>query len=141
MSRDEHASLLKSANYVEMRVGPRKPILQRCFVYPARKSAPQVWRCIAYNISTTGIAIALPMALPQGTILSVEPWDLPKAPALRVRIIHARTVDFYWFTGCELLKRLSETELEAWCSGSIDWPQNHECYSKAYQECAERPCR
>jgi len=103
-----------------MRTTPRFPILQRCFVYPAHASALQAWKCIAYNVSVAGIAVTLPIQLPVGTVLKIQAWNLKGARSLQVRIIHTKPVEHVWFTGCELLERLSGPELQAWRSGPVD---------------------
>jgi hypothetical protein len=106
---------------IEMRTADRHRILQRCFVSPGNASAPEPWQCIAYNISATGVAVALPVELPKDTVLTLEPWDLPKARFLRARVVHAKLVQMLWFTGCELVESLSEPELRVWCNGPLEW--------------------
>ena len=71
------------------------------------------WRCIAYDISATGIGIVLPFHLRLGTGLQIEPSGLPGAGALRARLVHSRPVDFVWFCGCEFFSRLDDAELRA----------------------------
>jgi hypothetical protein len=106
---------------IEMRTSARFRILQRCVVFPATSPTPPVWRCIAFNISATGIGLAVPALLPRGTALDVQAWDLAGARPLRVKVIHARQVEFAWFTGCELHERLSDAELLIWRGGPLDW--------------------
>jgi hypothetical protein len=104
-----------------MRGAPRYPIFQRCLVHPGNVSALQAWQCIAYNISATGIGVALPVRLQEGTVLTIQAWDLRGACLLQARIVYTRPVQFLWFTGFELLTRLSDSELEIWLSGPRDW--------------------
>jgi hypothetical protein len=106
---------------IERRGAPRFAILQRCLVKPPQAQGPEDWRCIAYNISSTGLGLTLPLPLATGTILDIEPWALPKAPRVQARVVRCKPVDFLWFCGCELLRRLSEAELQAWLAGSTDW--------------------
>ncbi len=110
---------------IEMRTVVRRPILQRCFVHPIKNPDPQAWRCVACNVSATGIALTLPVRLPEGTVLAIHAWDLPGACPLQARIIQAKQVETFWFTGCELLRRLTDPELRAWCSGPLDWVAEH----------------
>jgi hypothetical protein len=125
VSRRANISVFETGiSRVEMRVAPRYPILQRCFAHPAHLSTSEAWRCIAYNISATGIGIALPERLLEGTLLTVHAWDLPGSRTLQARIIHSRPVESLWFTGCEWTRILSEGELEIWCSGPVDWVEN-----------------
>jgi hypothetical protein len=108
-----------------MRAAPRYRILQRCFVHPAKASAREGWQCIAYNISATGIGVTLPVKLQDGTVLSIRALGLPRACPLQVRIVRTTPIEFLWFTGCELLNRLSDADLTAWSSGPLDWRDDH----------------
>jgi hypothetical protein len=110
---------------IEMRTKPRYPILQRCCVHSAQAAFPIILYCIGYNISATGIAVTLPVRLDKGTMLTIEAWDLPRACPLQVRVVHLKQVKLFWFTGCELTKRLSDAELRIWQSGSTDWLDDH----------------
>src|SRR5207253_7140403 len=94
----------KRLNRVEMRTAPRRRILQRCFVLTANAAASDAWRCVAYSMSATGIGIALPKQLPEGTVLTIQAWGLPRACSLQVRVVRTKHVDSWWFTGCKLTK-------------------------------------
>ncbi len=109
---------------VEMRIAPRFPILQRCFVHPLPPRAAQPWRCIAFNVSKTGVGVTLPFQLPEGTLLTIEAWNLTGSRPLQARVIHSRPVESLWFTGCELVRYLSDDELDVWCSGPTDWVES-----------------
>ena len=106
---------------IEMRAAPRYPIMQRCSVHPAKVSASKAWRCIAYNISLTGIGVVLPVKLPEGTVLTIVAKNLPQAGSLQARIVQTRPVENSWYAGCELLKRLSDSDLQVWRNGPLDW--------------------
>jgi hypothetical protein len=95
--------------------------LQRCFVQPAGAGGAEGWRCIAYNISATGVGVALPVCLRPGTVLTIHAFSSPRARPLAVRIVRVAPVEHAWFAGCELLGRLSDCDLQAWCSGPLDW--------------------
>jgi hypothetical protein len=83
--------------------------------------APEGWHCIAYNISATGMGITVPLNLREGTELSIRAWGLRGSEGLTARIVHTKPVGFLWFAGCELSKRLSESELEIWINASTSW--------------------
>jgi hypothetical protein len=106
---------------VEYRNTPRFPILQRCLVQVQGASGGGSWRCIAFNVSVTGIGLTLPCSLQAGTVLEIKAWELPAAPVLKAKVVHSKLVEFTWFCGCELIGRLSDTELQAWMSGPLDW--------------------
>lgn len=105
----------------EQRKSPRYPTLQRCFVWPPGANGPTGLHCIAYNVSTTGIGITLPLPLPVGQVLRIEPFDVPGAGPIQARIVHHKPVEFLWFSGCELLRPLTFEELRAWLTYKRDW--------------------
>lgn len=82
-------------------------------------------RCIGYNISATGIGITLPVRLQPGTLLTLQAWGLPRARPLQVRIVHAKQVEFVWFTGCEFVTKPSDAQLGIWRSGPLNWLDDH----------------
>ena len=106
---------------VERRGMPRFPILQRCFVWPGTRSsdpaAPPGWRCIAYNISATGVAVALPLPIQPGRVLEIEPWQLPGVGLLRATVVRISPVQYVWFCGCEWIEPLNNASLQAWITG------------------------
>ncbi len=106
---------------LERRRSIRYGLLQRCFVRPEGAPVKGGWRCIAYNVSTTGIGVTLPYPLPVGTRLRVLAWDLPKARPLEARIARVWPVGFLWFAGCDLVGGLSDRELGPWLAGPLDW--------------------
>ena len=106
---------------IDYRAASRYLILQRCFVWLPGTQAGEGQRCIAYNISTSGVALAVPLPFASGTILEIKPWELPDAPALRARVVHAKALAFLWCCGCELIPPLSEQDLQAWLKGPRNW--------------------
>ena len=82
---------------------------------------PGGWRCIAYNISETGIGLTLPLPMQPGSVMEVEAWGLPAARVLRVCVVRTTPVEFAWFCGCQLLQPLAPEELKAWLMGPHNW--------------------
>jgi hypothetical protein len=105
---------------VERRAAPRYPILQRCLVRPPGRAGAADWRCIAYNISATGVGITLPYAPPAGTVLEVEAWGAPAARPVLARVVRAAPAAFLWFCGCEFVTPLAPDELRAWLATRLD---------------------
>jgi len=105
----------------ERRTSARYSILQRCIVRLGKRwddpRVPGGWRCIAYNISATGIGLTLPLPLQPGSVMEIEAWGLPAARLLRVCVVRTTPVEFAWFCGCKLLEPLTEEELKAWLMG------------------------
>jgi hypothetical protein len=93
-------------------------ILQRCLVWsgPQGRSprGSDGWRSIAYDISTAGIGLTLPLPVQPGTLLEIEGWGIPSSRPLRARVVRTAPVEFLWFCGCEFLEPLDEAELSAW---------------------------
>jgi hypothetical protein len=119
MSRKPGGDVLIGA--IEMRTAQRYLILQRAFAYPAGAAPARPWRSVAFDVSVGGIGITLPVRLARGTLLTIQAWNLPGAPVLQARVARANQVASHWFTGCELLTRLSDAGLRAWRSGEVDW--------------------
>jgi hypothetical protein len=89
-------------------------MLQRCIAWPAPAGA-EGWRCIAFDLSSSGVGLALPAPLPRGADLLVRPYGLPEtAPPLHALVVRAVCVEGVWFTGCILVQPLSEEELAVW---------------------------
>ena len=101
----------------ERRRATRHRIVQRCFVRLAGVSGTSGWRGIAYNISATGIGIALPLPLWRGVSLVIEPHAMPGARPLRAEVAHVHPLEWAWLCGCQLADPLSERELRAWLVG------------------------
>jgi hypothetical protein len=120
-TRPSDSSSRTGISNVDMRTATRQQMLQRCFVHSAKAGGPQAWRCIAYNISATGIGLALPVQLNEGTVLTIRAWELPRAGDLQACVVRATLIESYWFTGCEFVRRLKDSEVRVWSSGALDW--------------------
>ena len=110
---DQFAAAIQA---VESRSATRYRVLQRCHVRPPGVSAGDGWRCIIFSLSATGVGITLPLPVEQGAEVDIEPWNLPGVEPLRARVVHTTRLEFVWLAGCELSRRLSETDLAAWLS-------------------------
>ena len=101
----------------ERRAAPRHRLVRRCLAWPeGSNAAAEPWHCIAYDVSTNGIGLAVPLPPRVGTFLTIEADGLPRPRQLRVRVAHVRAVAYVWFCGCELETALNEEELSAWLS-------------------------
>ena len=98
----------------ERRSAPRHSLIQRCFAKPASSPEAEGWRCIVYNVSVAGVGITLPLPLKNGAVIWIEPWNLPGAKPVRVRVVRASPLEFVWLCGCEFVSRLSDAELRPW---------------------------
>jgi hypothetical protein len=105
----------------ERRLTQRYSIKQRCLVRPAGSGGarPDDWKGIAYDISSHGIGLTVALPLQPGAELVIEPWDLPGAATVQVRIVRTVPVEFTWFLGCELLRPLDEPQLRLWLRDRI----------------------
>jgi len=116
-----HPAVTAARIGIEMRSDPRCHILQRCFVHLGTGPVTHPWQCIAFSISAGGVAVTCPVRLQEGTVLAVRAWNLPRACPLQARVVWARPVDFLWFTGARLLRRLTPAQLAVWTSGPLTW--------------------
>ena len=98
----------------ERRAAPRYPLVQRCLVRPAGASGPGAWHAIAYNISATGIGLALEYPVAAGTLLTVEPWGRPNTRPVQAQVVHSSVVGCMLFHGCKLTEPLDARQLKAW---------------------------
>jgi hypothetical protein len=99
-------------NVVERRSAERYRCCAECTVRPENAAGVGDWKGIVYNISTSGIGIALPCPVNEGTILTIEPWRWGHGRSLRACVVRSAPVSFLFFHGCELVDRLSERELQ-----------------------------
>lgn len=102
---------------VERRISLRYPLIRRCFVWPPSARGFEGWRSIAYNISSAGIAVVLPVPLSIGTVVKIEGWRLTGTAPVLARIVRSTLTEFTWFCGCEFLSPLSDADLQAWLTG------------------------
>jgi hypothetical protein len=99
----------------ERRSCPRYRIVRRCLVTPqGGNAADQGWHCVAYDISSKGLGLSVPLPFRVGTLLTIEAIGLPGMRPLRVRVAHVRPVAYVWFCGCEFGEPLREDELRTW---------------------------
>jgi hypothetical protein len=115
-NKDEEAKLVAQA--IERRAAERYPILQRCVVRPANGPGGDGWKCIAYDVSTVGIGVAVPCQLTVGTVLAIEPADLPGAQTVEARIVRVAPLAHLWLCGCEFTAPLADTRLRDWLAGT-----------------------
>jgi PilZ domain len=119
-NKDDDAMLV--AHAMERRAAQRHPILQRCFVRPVAGSGGDSWKGIAYDVSTIGIGVAVPYPLTVGTVLVIEPWELPSAGTVEARIVRVAPLAHLWLCGCELTAPLTDARLRDWMAGSAAAP-------------------
>jgi hypothetical protein len=104
----------------ERRSAPRHRVLQRCFVRPVSGEGGESWKGIVYDVSATGVGVALPYPLAIGTLLTIESSGLPAAQVLQARVVRISPVSYLWFCGCALEVHMRDAELQAWLSARID---------------------
>jgi hypothetical protein len=98
----------------ERRGAVRIPCFQECLVWPEGASPVGAWSGMVYNISTSGVGLALAYPVQEGTILVIEPWGRKAVRSVRARVVRSSREAFVWFYGCELTSPLSGEEVETW---------------------------
>jgi hypothetical protein len=96
---------------IERRSAPRYRCCAECTVRPETATGVGHWKGIAYNISTTGVGLALPCPVQTDSIILIEPWRWGKGRVLRARVVRNVPVAFLYFHGCEFINPLTENEL------------------------------
>ena len=103
----------------ERRRAPRYRCLRECLVRLEGASEPLDWPAMVYNLSVTGIGLALPFPALPGMVLLIEPRG--RAASLRARVVRSRLLEYVWFHGCEFVERLGKDELRHWLAFPRGW--------------------
>jgi hypothetical protein len=98
----------------ERRTAARHRCLSECLVRIEGAAEPLDWPGMIYNISATGIAVALPFPAPTGTVLVIEPRRPAGRRRWRARVVRGGLREYVWFHGCQFVDRLGEDELRRW---------------------------
>jgi hypothetical protein len=99
----------------ERRAARRYPCLSECLVRVEDMGEPLDWPGMIYNISSTGLGLALPFPALVGTVVQVELRGRCKEPMrLRAQVVRCGLEKYVWFHGCELVAALGVEELQRW---------------------------
>ena len=105
----------------ERRKAERHRCLTECLARIEGAPLGADWPGMAYNISTGGIAVALPFPVPVGTVLLIERRSLRcHAPVLRVRVLRCQLERCVWLHGCAFVERLLDEDLRDWLPVSLE---------------------
>jgi len=84
---------------------------------------PLDWSGMIYNISSTGVGLALPFPALMGTVLQIEPRGRCQGPMqLRARVVRCALQKYVWFHGCEFVAPLGDEELQRWLAELLRHP-------------------
>jgi hypothetical protein len=99
----------------DRRQATRHRCLSECLVRLEDAAEPLDWPGMVYNISSTGIGLALPFPALVGRVLVIEPRR-PRVTGmrLRARVVRCALQQYVWFQGCEFVTPLSDEELGRW---------------------------
>jgi hypothetical protein len=78
------------------------------------------WPGMAFNISRSGIALALPFPVPVGAVLTIDRRSSRGAPPRRAQVVRSRLERCVWFHGCSFAEPLTEHELHTWVPRLLD---------------------
>jgi hypothetical protein len=96
----------------ERRAARRFACLHECLVRIEGAAEPLDWPGMVYNISATGVGLALPFPALTGMVLLIEPRGrCHAAMRLRARVVRSSLKKYVWFHGCEFVTELSDEEL------------------------------
>ena len=117
------ASKKAGRSKADRRTARRYPCLSECIVRMEDVGEPIDWSGMIYNISATGIGLALPFPALVGTILQIEPrGGCDELPPLRARVVRCHLQKYVWFHGCELVAELGDDELRLWLTAVLRHP-------------------
>ncbi|SRR5579884_2420394 len=102
----------------ERRAAPRYRCLSECLVRVEGAAEPLDWPGMVYNISATGIGLALPFPALRGMVLAIELRRRAARMRLRARVVRSGLRQYVWFHGCQFTERLSEEQLRRWLAPS-----------------------
>jgi hypothetical protein len=99
----------------ERRQARRYRCLSECLVRLEGAAEPLDWPGMVYNISATGIGLALPFPALPGLLLVIEPRRRRSAGLrLRAQVVRCGLQEYVWFHGCEFVTPLGAEELGRW---------------------------
>jgi hypothetical protein len=102
----------------ERRTSPRHRCLTECVVRLEDAPEPLDWPGMVYNISASGVGLALPFPALAGRVLLIEPRRGRRgAICVRARVMRSALQRYVWFHGCEFLEPLSNEQLHGWLEG------------------------
>jgi hypothetical protein len=98
----------------ERRSAPRYAVNREALARPTEGGDAIWWGATVRDLSSTGIGLTLCFPFRPGTYLAVDlTGPLGGRRTLLTRVVHARDLaDGTWHVGCELVKPLSDSELE-----------------------------
>jgi hypothetical protein len=82
-------------------------------VRPAGAVGVGNWSGVVYNISTTGVGLALVHPVRLGTELFIEPL-IPRSRPVSARVVRCVLETFVTLHGCQFVTPISEKELRRW---------------------------
>lgn len=107
---------------VERRKARRFACLTECLVRIEGAALDGDWPGMAFNVSATGLALALPFPVPVGAVLLIDRRSSRGTPPRRAEVVRCKLERCVWFHGCAFVERLTEDELRAWMPRLLDEP-------------------
>lgn len=98
----------------ERRVAERFLCRTECIARPVDAPGVGSWSGMVYNISSTGLGLALTYPVPPGTELLIEPLGPSQAVKVHARVIRCTLESFIWFHGCQFTEPLNAEQIQTW---------------------------
>ncbi len=100
----------------ERRKAVRYRCMRECSVRVEGMEENGDWPGMSYNISRTGIAIALPFPAREGATLTIQFLGRKRMAPVQACVVRSQMQAFVWFHGARFLTPLEDDELKAWLS-------------------------
>jgi hypothetical protein len=89
--------------------------MSECLVRVEGAAEPLDWPAMVYNISATGIGLALPFPAMPGMVLVIEPRRRRGSGlSVRARVVRSGLRQYVWFHGAEFVTPLADGEFARW---------------------------
>jgi hypothetical protein len=85
-----------------------------CIVRPEGAPGIGSWSGMVYDLSSTGVGVALTYPVPVGKILVIEPLGNFPLRTMQAGVVRCVQKEFVWFHGCQFAQPLTEEELMSW---------------------------
>jgi hypothetical protein len=84
--------------------------MAECLLRLEGAAEPLDWPGMIYNVSATGVGLALAFPAGIGTVLVIEPRRRAGGLRLRATVVRCDLQEYVWFHGCQFIEPIREAE-------------------------------